>query len=84
MSKWRSNLAQAYEIAKHEAPAQVGDQIKVRGVVKTIAEIIYQDFGPSDRSDGTCDWMIEYKDTDGGYDYWKQYWDGGQLIRRAK
>jgi hypothetical protein len=55
---------------------KAGDMIKVRGITRTIKEIISQDYY-GDR-DG---WYIEFVGTDGKYGYWKQGCDGGQLIR---
>lgn len=53
-----------------------GDKIKACGEVVTVAEII------------SCDWydpegfFCEFKDQYGRYRYWKQYLDGGYVIKK--
>lgn len=53
--------------------ARVGDKIQCMGITVTIGSIYY-----SDCWDGV--WDIEFKDTDGNYRHWKQYYDGGEYI----
>lgn len=54
--------------------ANVGDKVKVNGIVYTIANIAYADHFDRDG------WMIEFVDTNGRYHYWKQQFDGGEFI----
>lgn len=58
-------------------PAKVGDKIKACGQIVTIGEIISQDYW----GEGRGGWYIEFKDKKGMYRYWKQQYDGGELIR---
>ena len=56
--------------------AHEGDKIRCMGITVTIGKILYQDFWD--------DWDIEFIDTTGHYRHWKQYFDGGHLIRKPK
>lgn len=75
----KDNFDMAMEIKKSTREARPGDVVIAKGIRCTIAKIYYQDFGPSDRCDGTCDWDIEFVDTNGNYRSWKQYYDGGKI-----
>lgn len=55
--------------------AQVRDKVSCQGKVVTIDRILYQDYW--DR----FGWDIEFVDTENHYRHWKQYEDGGELIR---
>lgn len=55
---------------------RTGDKILCMGAVVTIGKILYQEYFD--------DWDIEFIDTAGYYRHWKQYFDGGQLIRKKK
>lgn len=57
--------------------AKVGDKISCKGITVTIKEIIDQ---WTDRSMGTEFYCVEFRDTNGKYRMWKQYYDGGELI----
>ena len=57
---------------------KTGDKVKCQGKLFTIAKILYQFY--SKRGVDDDGWKIEFIDTDGGYHYWKQYLDGGELI----
>ena len=56
--------------------ARKGDKIACMGITVTIAKIIYQEH--------YFDWDIEFIDTDGNYRHWKQYFDGGHLIKKKR
>lgn len=73
------NYRKAMEEKRNTREAKAGDIIKAKGITATIKEIFYQDFYPSDRNDGSCDWDIEFKDTNDNYRHWKQYFDGGKI-----
>lgn len=73
------NYKKAMEIVKNTKKAQKGDIITCKGIKSVIENIHYQDFYKSDRNDGSCDWDIEFTDTDGNYRHWKQYFDGGMI-----
>ena len=63
--------------------AKIGDQVKVRGITYTIAELYYAEYYGNERRPLPDDgWMIEFIDTNGGYHNWKQYLDGGEFISR--
>jgi len=55
---------------------EIGDQIQYKGCNYTIQEIIYQDYDNG--------YIFEGRTTDGEYRVWKQYYDGGALIKRRK
>lgn len=74
------NYINAMKIKENTRKARPGDIVIVNGITCTIREILYQEFGPSDRNDGTCDWIMEFIDTEGKYRNWKQYFDGGVII----
>lgn len=59
---------------------KIGDVVRVNGRDYVIAEITYQDFWERGADDDG--WMIEFIDNKGDYHYWKQYLDGGELIRK--
>lgn len=62
---------------------QPGDKIRAHGVTITIAEIITEDWtDPKRWADGG--YMVEFKDPKGHYHYWKQYCDGGELIKAGE
>lgn len=52
-----------------------GDRIRCNGLVVTIKKIYYQFDGGED------DLMCEFEDTWGTHRYWKQQFDGGELIQ---
>lgn len=62
--------------------AKVGDKIKCSGVTATIKEIISQYSDPEyDNGKVKIEYLsVEFFDTEGKYRYWKQRFDGGQLI----
>ena len=53
-----------------------GDIIKVQGTSLTVDKIFYQDF------DGF--WDVEFLDAKGKCRKWKQFFDGGELIRKEE
>lgn len=55
--------------------AKKGDKVRCMGITATIDKILYQEFW--DR----YGWDIEFIDTCGNYRHWKQYDDGGLLIK---
>lgn len=58
-----------------------GDVIRIGCRSYTIGVIYYVEYyGNAHRPSPDDGWMIEFKDTGGGYHYWKQYLDGGELI----
>lgn len=59
---------------------RAGDIVKVNGIKYEIAEIFYQFY--SERGADDDGWLIEFIDTKGNYHYWKQYLDGGKLVRK--
>lgn len=59
---------------------RAGDIVKVNGIKYEIAEIFYQFC--SERGADDDGWLIEFIDTKGNYHYWKQYLDGGKLVRK--
>lgn len=63
--------------------ANIGDKVKIGHTTYTIAEIFYAQLFESQEPAPDDGWMIEFKDTNGGYHYWKQYLDGGELIPAA-
>ena len=73
------NYKKAMEIMANTREAKPGDIITCKGIKAIIKTIHYQDFYKSDRNDGTCDWDIEFTDTNGNYRHWKQYFDGGKI-----
>ena len=73
------NYKKSMEEMKNTRQAQTGDIITCKGIKTVIDKIHYQDFYKSDRNDGTCDWDIEFEDTNGKYRHWKQYFDGGKI-----
>ncbi len=78
-------IAKAQEIdnMKEDEPmtAQIGDKVKIGATTYTIAEIFYAQLFQSRFPAPDDGWMIEFKDTNGGYHYWKQYLDGGEFIK---
>lgn len=73
------NYQKAMGIKNATRAAMPGDIVTCQGIKAKIAAIHYQDFSPSDRNDGTCDWDIEFMDTEGNYRHWKSYFDGGSI-----
>ena len=62
---------------------EAGDVSVCGGVRAEIGEIFYQDY--NDESWGKqAGWMCEFRDTNGRYRYWKQMFDGGFVIAKAK
>jgi len=57
--------------------AKAGDIIKVGRIKRTIKTIIYQDYWRDE-------WQIEGYDTNDNYFYWKQAFDGGELIEKGE
>lgn len=55
---------------------KIDDKIKCQRQLVTISEIISQNYYDRDG------WFIEFLDANGHYRYWKQYCDGGELIRQ--
>ena len=55
--------------------AKKGDKVRCMGITVTIDKILYQEFW--DR----YGWDIEFIDTYGNFRHWKQYDDGGLLIK---
>ena len=55
--------------------ANVGDKIVIKGRSVMIKEIIHQEFWERFGFD------IEFLDGRGNYHHWKQYEDGGELIK---
>ena len=70
---WKNEI-KIITIGNSTRKAKAGDIVTCKGIKATIKEIYYQD-----RNDGTCDWDIEFIDTNGIYRYWKQYFDGGEI-----
>lgn len=70
---------EAMIIARNTRPAAPGDIVTVNEISVTISKIFHQIFWPSDRNDGTCDWNIEFRDSNGVCRIWKQYFDGGHI-----
>ena len=61
--------------------AKIGDQIKLRGSIYTVAKLYSADYYGDTRDPAPDDgWMIEFVDSNGRYHYWKQYLDGGEFI----
>jgi hypothetical protein len=54
---------------------EVGDTIKCKGIVATIAEITFQE--PWEWREA---WYLEFTDTNGVYRSWKQNYDGGKAF----
>lgn len=62
---------------------KAGDAVRISGRTYIIRAIFSADYFGNPRHPGPDDgWMIEFKDTDGRYHYWKQYLDGGEFIPR--
>ena len=59
-------------------PIQSGDLITAQGHTYEIEVILYQDHFEEEG------WFCEFRDTLGKLHYWKQYIDGGKLIRRNR
>lgn len=55
--------------------AEVGDVVACKGIRAEIAKIFYQECYEG--------WDIEFIDTKGVYRHWKQYFDGGELIKQG-
>lgn len=73
------NYKKAMALVNSTRKAKSGDIITSKGIKATIKDIHYQDYYKSDRNDGSCDWDIEFTDTNGNYRHWKQYFDGGDI-----
>ncbi|MDO5303945.1 MAG: hypothetical protein Q4E87_00040 [bacterium] len=54
--------------------------VRCAGREYVIGKILYQFY--SERGVDDDGWMIEFIDTRGGYHYWKQYLDGGELLQK--
>jgi translation initiation factor IF-1 len=59
---------------------RAGDHIKVQGVTIMVNKVIRQErFKEGDK----YYWDVEFLDVLDGYHYWKQYFDGGEVIYSA-
>lgn len=67
-----------YDVEKKEC--KIGDVVRCAGREYVIGKILYQFY--SERGVDDDGWMIEFIDTRGGYHYWKQYLDGGELLQK--
>lgn len=61
-----------------ERKLEVGDCIRCKGVTIKIKEIISQDYYEREG------YFVEFIATDGTYGYWKQYIDGGKVIKNKQ
>ena len=59
--------------------AKPGDVVVCCGIRATIKEIYYQDYYDGPEWGPHQGWMIEFRDTEGNYRYWKQQYDGGHI-----
>ena len=53
----------------------IGDKIRALGYEFEVAKILYQEYWERDGYD------CEFIDSSGGYHHWKQWYDGGELIK---
>lgn len=65
---------------KLEDTVKVGDFIYCKGELLIINKLISVNYWPFGQDKG---WMIEFE-SQYGYGYWKQYCDGGKLLREIK
>lgn len=60
-----------------------GGKINVNGAVYTVKDILYQDVAldyDGMHPNGFWHYYLEFIDTNGGYHYWKQQFDGGYVV----
>lgn len=57
---------------------EIGDSICVQGRTYKIAKIISKDHYEREG------WFLEFLDPQGHYHYWKQYCDGGEIIKQPQ
>lgn len=59
--------------------ATIRDYIEINNKIYSIAKIINQYYSNNPLEKG---YFIEFIDDEGNYHYWKQYSDGGKLIKK--